>query len=290
MALTTAQAFDSFDSRIRLSASDETRAKDRFARVQTYLSGALPADAAAPLASTHRMGSVFRGAATRPLGDIDTLAVLSNANGAYDKWRYDSTAFLAWVRHRINAKTSVQKVGARGQAVRLFYTDGLWVDIAPVFRYDTGGYALPAGDRSWLKVDPLVQNEWAARRNRELGYRLNRIVRMLKKWNTAHSSRLGSWHMYVMAGHLFASLNGNSRTALRLFFANAADWLRVSDPDGLQGDVSAYLTWNERQAAINSFSSARQRIDNALNAEVAGDHAEAKRMWRIVLGSDFPTG
>lgn len=289
MARTTAQAFDAFDAAIKLGPADEQKARDRTASVTGMLQSAFPSSVKAPLSDVHRMGSTHRGTAVRPLGDIDLLAVFGNGRNAYEDWRWNSQQFLGYVRGRIDGATTVQKVGARGQAVRLFYSDGLWVDVAPVFAYSGGGYGLPRGDGKWLTIDPLKQNTWATQRNSQLGYRMNPLVRKLKAWNSAHSSRLGSWHLHVMAGTVFRSIGGDSREALDLFFRIAGGRLTVSDPDGRQGDVSSYLTWAARQHVVSSFASAAARTSAALKAEAAGNHAEAKRLWRIVLGPSFPT-
>lgn len=50
-----------------------------------------------------------------------------------DVWRTyqtDSTDFLYRVRRAVNGQSRAQKVGARGQAVSIFYSDGLTVDVA----------------------------------------------------------------------------------------------------------------------------------------------------------------
>ncbi|PWS40729.1 hypothetical protein DKT74_31375 [Streptomyces sp. ZEA17I] len=64
--------------------------------------------------------------------------------------------------------------------------------------------------------------------------------------------------------------------------------LSVQDPAGFSGDLSTYLSWASKGAANDSLKSARDRADLALAAENRGDHREAIRLWRIILGNDFP--
>jgi hypothetical protein len=86
---------------------------------------------------------------------VDVLAEFSNKEGVFEKYRRDSQAFLYRIRETLNANTQVKKVGARGQAVRLFYTDGLHVDIAPVFEWSgDGGFGLPSGSGERMTCRP----------------------------------------------------------------------------------------------------------------------------------------
>lgn len=69
------------------------------------------------------MGSAAKGTTVRPIDDIDVLAVFSNANGAWDSYRFDSQALLYRVRRAYSGLSTAQ-VGARGQAVRIFFKNG----------------------------------------------------------------------------------------------------------------------------------------------------------------------
>lgn len=98
-----------------------------------------------------------------------------------------------------------------------------------------------------------------------------------------------SFHLETVAGTVFSSLGSNYRDALQKFFEWAPDRLSVNDPGGQSGDLSAYLSWTAREQLRQAMASAAERATKALAAEARGDHAESKRLWRIVLGDDFPT-
>lgn len=288
MATTTSEAFSQFEERIRLTAAQNERVTARAKRAREFMSEAFPSTYDLPLRSVNLMGSAARGTTIRPLDDIDVLAVFNNKDGVFEKYRHDSQAFLYRLRNRINAKTTVQQVGARGQAVRLFYNDDLHVDIAPVFSWSEGGYGLPSGTGGWITTDPPAQQSWTTERESTLGSQFRRRVRLLKRWNTAHSSRLGSWHLEAMVGTIFSSMSGNHRNGLLKFFEWAPGYIHVNDPDGRGGDLGANLTWTQETDIKNSFDANHSRALNAVNAEAAGDHAEAIRLWRIILGDEFP--
>jgi hypothetical protein len=180
-------------------------------------------------------------------------------------------------------------VGTRGQAVRIFYTSGPKVDVAPVFAIEGGGYLLPNGSGGWMTTDPDFHRDWIAERHRDLNYRLKPLARAIKRWNGVHSERLSSFHIEVMVGRIFSSLGADYREATAMFFAHAPNYLHVADPAGHSGDLATKFTWNKEQAILQSFRAAREHADKAVAAESGGDHAEAIRLWRIVFGDEFPS-
>jgi hypothetical protein len=92
----------------------------------------------------------------------------------------------------------------------------------------------------------------------------------------------------VLAANTFSSLNNDRRNALEVFFNGIYYGLSVQDPAGHSGDLSSYLTPLQRDAVNASLLSAHKRAQEANAAEARGDHEEAIRLWKIILGSDFP--
>jgi hypothetical protein len=289
MSLTTPQAFTSFLESI--SATDyqkDTFIPNRKASVDRDLAEGFPPGSEMPFSRGLLMGSAKKNTIIRPIDDIDVLAVFSAENGAWTKYQFDSKSFIYRVR-KVYDGFHTQQVGARGQAVRVFYQTGGHVDVAPVFDNGDGVFLLPAGDGSWIRTAPTKANDWFSAQNAALGYNLAPLVRLLKCWNRAHSKRLRSFHLETMAAHTFSSLGSNRRDALQKFFQWGSSNLDVSDPGGQGGSLSSYLGWGARTEVTNSFSTASDRALAAIAAENSGDHEEAKRLWRIVLGNDFPS-
>jgi hypothetical protein len=289
MATTIAKAFDEFSDYITPTAEKMADVRARRDTVVGYLGGAFPSTATIQFQSASLIGSFGRNTASRPFDDIDIMAVL-NVDSTLWATRYsgDSSDFLYRVRTALNNGTAIKKVGARGQAVRLFYTDGLSVDVAPVVKYTTTGYGIPDGSGHWLTTDPTIHASYLNQQNGKLSGDLKKVVRMAKKWNQAHSSLLTSFHIEMLVARTFASLGNNSRQALQVFFHHNQNNLSVSDPAGYSGDLSSYLDSNRRAEVNERFGKANERAVLALAAEDRGDVAEAIRLWRIVLGSDFP--
>lgn len=291
MTSTTRQAFDQFLQDITITDHQRTViVPARRSAVVENLSASFSSNSDMPFMESHLIGSAAKGTIVRPIDDVDVLATFSNANNVWEsKYANDSQAFLYRIRNAYDGCVTSQ-VGARGQAIRVFFQTGGHVDVAPVFTQagDGQSFYLPDGAGGWLLTSPFVANSWFTTRNADLSYNLGPVVRLLKKWNIAHSKRLRSFHLETMTASMFVSLGTNHRSNLLKFFETGRNWLDVSDPGVHSGLLSSYLTWSGRDEVRRSFDSAADRAGRAIARENAGDHAEAKRLWAIVLGSGFP--
>ena len=293
-ASTVPAAFEAFLRDLAPTAKQRSAIQGRLAVADGLLRNYFPGPSVPPepvsnmpLHRTALIGSAAKDSIIRPIDDVDVLAVFSNQAKVFETYRADSRRFLYRVREALTGKR-IQTVGARGQAVRLFYTDGGHVDIAPVFARAGGGFLLPAGDGSWLSTDPERGTAWLKERDVALGRQLCPLVRLLKAWNRAHSSRLRSFHLETVAGMLFRQLGTDQRQNLRVFFEHAAGRLTVTDPTSHGGALDGYLTPGVRQGLLSSLQTARQRSQAACVAEADGDHEEAIRLWGLTLGGEFP--
>jgi hypothetical protein len=285
---TTAQAFEIFARTICLTEAQRTDASAKRTKTEEYLRAAFPTSSDMPLNRVILIGSADRGTMVRPPEDIDVMAQFTNRDNVFERYRGKSGEFLQRIRNALGSSTQLARIGARGQAVRLFYTNGPYVDIAPVFKWNGDGYALPSGDGGWITTDPEAQAAWLAERKRTVGSNLGDVIRLAKRWNSVHNGYFQSYHLEVLVANLFGSVGANHREALQLFFLHAPSYLGVSDPAGHSGKLDAYLAWNARMNLTSRLESANQRAQNALRAEAAGNHAEAKRLWAIELGPEFP--
>lgn len=288
MTQTTSQAMAAFlESITATKHQKEVLVPARVAKVQEYLEDLFSPESDMPFLKVHLMGSAAKNTVIRPVDDVDTLAVFSNENWAIWKYQRDSKAFLYRVREAYKG-VSVQQVGARGQAIRVFFESGGHVDVAPVFEESAGVYLLPNGSGGWMRTSPLEATSWFLRKHSELNYQLAPTVRLLKAWNRAHSSRLQSFHLETMAASCFATLGANRQSALECFFEWAPRNLHVADPGGQSGSLSTYLTQSQQEQVLRSFQLAHARCQLANSFEATGDHQTAKQYWQQNLGKGFP--
>ncbi len=288
MALTTAQAFAAFLEAISPTDSQKQDISDKRQATERNLRKAFPASSTLPLSRVILIGSAARGTIIRPVQDIDVMAVFVNREGIFEQYRSESDVFLQRIRMALNAKTSIKKIGARGQAVRLFYTSGAHVDIAPVFKWRDGGFALPKGDGNWMTTDPEYQAKWYSARHASVGTNLTPLVKLARRWNVVHSRRFEPYHLEVMVAKMFKAVDSNHRDNLKCFFEAASRRVTCADPAGHSGNLDGYLTEIDRLALESRFSEALARAKLALLMEARGNHTEAKRLWRIELGEEFP--
>lgn len=289
MSLTTSQAMAQFLADITATDDQKTSIiETRKNRVVENLTTAFPKTSDLPFSRAVLMGSAAKNTIVRPMDDIDLLAIFSNENNAWNMYHWDSKPFIYRVRRAYDGLEAAQ-VGTRGQAVRVFFQNSGHVDIAPVFSHGNDVYGLPDGTGGWINTAPTIANSWFAGRNADLGYNLAPLVRLLKKWNNAHSRRFQSYHLETIAATAFKTLGTSRQSGLASFFEWAPNHIDVSDPGGQSGSLSGYLTWVSRPEAVEALRTASERAGRARAAESAGDHAEAKRLWRIILGDGFPT-
>ena len=181
--------------------------------------------------SSTLIGSLGRGTASKPIGDIDLFVHLHVDKDLWEtSYRSDSKKFLYRVREALNSTSTVQKIGAGGQAVRLFYADGLAVDVAAAEKYTSGDYGIPDGSGGWQTTNPLRHAEYLNERNALVSGDLKRVIQIAKQLNRAHSSRLSSFHLEMIAARTFASLGNDRRRALEVFFDFNRYNLSVQDP------------------------------------------------------------
>jgi predicted nucleotidyltransferase len=289
MSLTTAQAFDTFQTTISPTDAQRTDITNKRQSTETYLRAAFQSTGTLPLKRVILIGSAARGTIIRPVNDLDVMAEFINKDRVFEQYRYNSGAFLQRIRAALNANTSIANIGARGQAVRLFYTNGAHVDIAPVFPWNSGGFGLPRGDGGWMTTDPEAQGSWFTQRRTAVGANLTPVCKLVRRWNHVHSHRFDSFHLEVMVASMFSSLGSNHRDALKSFFEWGYRCINVNDPAGHSGNLGDYLTPAELAAINSRLTEALDRAQRAILAEGRGDHLEAKRLWRIELGDEFPS-
>lgn len=291
MALTVAQAFTDFAAAIKPTEADEATISGRRGRVEGFLVAKYPSTSNMPLTHVRTIGSAARKTLIRPVNDVDVFAVFDDSQ-VWSSYRYDSKQLLYRVREALTG-FNVQTVGSRGQAVRLFYTEGPHVDITPAFPvagiWGADGYVIPRGDGGWQQTDPYKHHDFMAERNQALGGYLKPLVRLLKRWNTSHSSRIKGFHLEVITQAIFTALGSNMRANVESFFQHAGSYVHISDPAGYSGDLAAGWSWQHQTNVNQSFVTALAQVQRARNAEAQGNSAEAMRQWRLVFGTAFPS-
>ncbi|MFE9220761.1 hypothetical protein ACFYN3_31040 [Streptomyces lavendulae] len=287
MATTTASAFDRFDRIITPAPVVRRKVPGRRDAVAVALAQAFPPGSDIEYRSTRIFGSLTRDTAISTAADVDLLTHLRVAPDVWDShYRTDSAAFLQRVHRALEVAFSVARK-AHPQRVRLLFPDGLNVDVAAVVRYDTGEYRIPDGFGHWRITDPDADDAHLDRCRAALDGDLRRIVRLAKQWKLVHDVRLRSFHLEMLMSRTFSVLTDDAGRALELFFCYNHGNLSVRAAGGHE-DLAHYLTRQERLAIDAHMDEAWKCAVSANEAERRGDHPEAIRLWRGVLGDGFP--
>src|SRR4051812_22278634 len=109
MALTTYQAFEQFMTDITITDYQKTSiVEGRKNSVIENLTSAFPATSDMPFHEGRLIGSAAKSTIVRPLDDIDVLAIFSNVNNAWGKYRHNSQAFLYRIRQAYDGIETAQ--------------------------------------------------------------------------------------------------------------------------------------------------------------------------------------
>jgi hypothetical protein len=155
-------------------------------------------------------------------------------------------------------------------------------------------YVIPNGNGHWMKTDPRIDNDRVAALNQMHDGHVLNAVRLMKYWNgRATMPTMPSYLLESIVLQHYASASTKATPyadveAVWLFdYIAAAVYTGISDPKGIQGDINT-LSWLDRQTIAMRAQADARKSRQARTAEDAGDQRTAIRLWREILGSDFP--
>jgi hypothetical protein len=285
MPSTIAAAFTKFRQKIELAGDHRELAFARRDEVVEMLGKKLS------ILESLISGSIPRHTALAKDAHLDLFVALHF--GKHIKGRNPSDVLM-----QVRDALSDYKVGSRtnAQAVVLRYDTWPDVDIIPVFRSVAGAgnvihYNLPDPyTEKWLRSAPKKHSRDLALRNQACGVGFKRIIKMAKWWNKQNSSLLESYHIEVMALHIYENRLTDYSWDMFQFFDRAAALIQA--PLWHEGSfVDTYLTPVARKESGKMLEQARDKAWDAWYATFGenNDHAAAIKKWRQIFGDPFPT-
>lgn len=244
-------------------------------------------------------GSYPNGTAVKPVGtdaeyDVDLVAICA-ADGASADQALDGLEEA--IRSHVTYDGMVDDEGKQPTpCVRLRYADDaigkFHVDIVPARRSASAPLEVPRRGAGWHDSDPAGYTQWALSQ----GKRFARTVQMLKRWrdeNQNASTSIKSIVLQVLAGEHLDSSAGDAEALLKTVEGiQTALHGHPNSPPKVQNPVA---TLDENLAARWTPSSYREfrvalsdAVDLAQRAFDATEEATAHRLWRKLLGDDFP--
>lgn len=285
MANTVPAAFEKFRQKIELSGDHRKTAASRKDALVSLLENDFT------VLDAFATGSIPRYTGMKYSADLDIIVVLHYGNHIEGK---SPSEVLSSVQKALSGfRTSVR---SNGQAVTLYYKTWPNVDIVPVSRVvnsdkSVNYYNVPdAHSETWLKSRPRKHSLKLTAANGACGDAFKRLIKMAKCWNRKHGSYLQSFHIEVMALHIFSTEMEDYSWDVYQFFEKAADLIKSPMWYEL-GLVDDYLDYESRAEAQKRLETARDKARDAwfLTYGDRSDHEGAIGIWRQIFGEDFPS-
>lgn len=285
MAYTVDSAFDAFYQAINLTGNHRETANSRKERIVELLKNDFQ------ILDAFSTGSIPKYTALKGRADLDVIVVLHYGKHIEGK---SPAQLLASVRTALSGYTT--SVRRNGQAVTLTFKTWPNVDIVPVSRTTNNNgsvshYNVPDATRdTWIKSRPRKLAQDIENKSSECGENFRRIIKMIKHWNSQHSSYLSSYHIEVLALNIFSGDLADTSWNVFQFFQSAYTLVTNSLWYEL-GFADDYLDLNARAEALRRLETATSKARDAWYCTCGGraDHKGAIEIWRQIFGGSFPS-
>lgn len=223
------------------------------------------------------------------------------SNGYYGY--YNPTYYLNSTKIKNAFKSALEKLHdcskaelhSRGEAITLKFTSYEWnFDIVPAF-YATDYYLIPNGSGGWKKTNPKIDRDRVKRINTKCnGYALN-LIRLAKYWNRRPT--MASMPSYMLEAMVlnYCETKTDFSQYVDLEFKGLLYYIyqniygTVNDPKGIQGNINTLTNAQKQSIYLRSYSDYNKAY-SAIYAETQEkDQVKAIRLWREILGGNFPT-
>jgi hypothetical protein len=279
---TVPRAFARFAEKISLAGEHGPTVDDRREHVVSLLRRAFK------IVDAFSTGSIPRMTGLKTRTDLDVMLVLHDR---HTTGRAPSEV-LQGVREVLDDQCA--GVGRTARAVTLAYPTWPNVAIVPVTapsRRDRARFGIPdLHTETWIASTPHAHTRNMDAKAAECGAAFRHLIQMIKCWNRRHGELLESFHIDALASEIFSgNLRQDYPWHLYRFFSEAVK--RVAQPlDYLGTAVGSSLDADTCGEVTKRLTTARDRSRDAWHATYGthNDHHEALRLWRIVLGEDFP--
>lgn len=285
MATTIPSAFTTFKTRLEITDLQTQTVSTRQKNVRDAVASKLT------VLDSFLTGSYSRSTMIAPLGkaDIDIFVVLDPAyyelNG--------QAALLDKVKRALKNTYKTPAISRNGQAVTITFTD-FKVDVVPSFNRPGGGYRMPNTYGSkWIETNPKQHVSISSQANAAHASDLVPLVKMIKAWNRTINGHFRSFHLEVLAWHIFDEVTiSDFPSGARYYFDKGRELITNQNPDpaGFGGDVGYYISTTQQITDASSrFTTAYNRALKAEEYIGKGSTANAIAEWQKVFGSNFPS-
>lgn len=291
MATTIPQAFQKLKSNLEITDLQEETISARQKSVRDVVEAGLTVE------DSFLTGSYSRHTMIAPLkeADIDIFVVLNTSY--YHHYKNGQNGGQAGLldflkRTLLKTYTRTPDISRNGQAVTIRFEDFI-VDVVPAFNRQGGGFLIPDSINSaWISTDPTKHIDIVSQANAAHNGGFIPLIKMIKAWNRNIDRHFRSFHLEVLALHIFNNVTiSDFPSGMRFFFDKGRVLVTQKNPDpaGLGGDVGSYINTQAKiQEAAQRFQLAYERALGAEQYEAQGKTTYAFDMWGKIFGDYFP--
>lgn len=198
--ISVSEAFENFSGNLEITPTESDQASKRQQSMREHLD-----DSTLDIADTFLTGAYRRATKTKPLADVDIMAVLSDRT-YLDKHPHkvleDVRAILAPIygEDRVCCDRRAVRVDFGVKLVDDLKGDVVSFDVVPAFTEDDH-YLIPDDVLAkWIPTNPKVHEDLAVQANKDFSERWKPLVKMIKTWNRHHGHPIeASFLIEVMA-------------------------------------------------------------------------------------------
>lgn len=287
MALSAAQGFETFLTRLTPLGTDRAAKATHRASVESSLSNALD------VSQFRETGSFTHGTGVRGHCDVDLMVSLKGG-------RPDSSdSALRWVKEALAHSFNYTAVRVSRPAVVVEFAGGneTW-EVIPSFMTGRGGqgvfvYDIPGPQKGWIDTAPGEHLAYVNLVNTTDNIQggAKKLARLAKAWKYYNEVPISSFYLEMRAAKY---MSGESSyiaiwDVCRLFEQLERIGLAaMNDPTGAAAPFYPCSTQARWTASLSKIKTAASRARKALNSEQEGDYATAFYYLDLLFGGTFP--
>ena len=245
-----------------------------------------------PVRDVMVVGSHARGTMIAPIShaDIDMLVVLDAGTNVPEG---NATLFLESMRGLlISLSPKLLRIDEKLQGISVPFPP-VRLDVIPAFIRKEGGYCIPdPKTKQWMVSDPEQHTTGILAADRQQSGRLLPLIRIIKTWNMLRGYPFEPFYLELLAVWFFgAIIIEDYPSALSYFFKKGIreSTRAVKDPAADGGFVHGFRAVRRSQDAVDHFTEAYKRTENAATLVAGNLLPRAVSEWRKLFGSYFPS-
>ena len=240
------------------------------------------------------VGSYGRNTAIHGTSDVDMVFRLPRS--IYQRYNNyignGQSALLQAVRNSVKTTYSDTDIGADGQVILVYFTDGITFELVPGFLNTGGSYTYPDsnGGGNWKTTNPKPEIEAIRTRNNKCNRNLIPLCRMMRSWKAEWNVPINGLLIDTLAYQFI--INWKYRNQSHSYY----DWMCRDFFDYMARQNTDQKYWKApgsgQRVYGGRFQYKAKRCYNialkAIDHENANRGWSAKQQWREIFGTSFP--